>query len=844
MDNGMKKRRIIIAMTAAAALSFTSAGLADLYYRMLLERALFLMEARLKPENAITIFREIVNRHPDDRYFAARAQYYIGLCYLRMKSEQALPSFLDVVMNYPDQRDVVKMAMAELASLSKSQPKPAPPQELEEQSVRRVWRGKSVYGTNSISQDGRHVSFVDHETGGLALCDLAKGQTRYLTGRELDRTLAEYAHSVVISPDARKIAYGWQNKTGGSELRVVGIDGARDRVILSDKKIVSIRPAAWTVDSGQILACLLRADLTAQMIFVSVSDGTVRPVKEMGFQWPYPLKLSPNGYYVAYGLLQDQHSPDRDIFLYDLKEKTETPLVVQPGDDLFLDWTPDGKNILYASHQAGITDAWILAVRQGKPLQPARLLRSDIGQIHPVGFTRNGSFYFEERTGRINDSNAGRNTSEMWVLEGFLPHDTRTLTVPDDYPTIQAAIFAANPGDIVYVRKGVYAENVSIGKSLTLQGEDRTNTVIKGSGQGSVVHITASYVLVRGLTVTNGKWGVEITSGVPIHHVTLKDLNVILNSVGIFSYRTGGYHVIEECIISKSREYALNAHQFSRSLIRNCEVFDNTMGLRPAWSWYIRVEGNKIHHNHGSGVYLDSCYYSTVERNLVYKNIGAAISATYISTRNTVRENILFNNSTGISLGLAWGGFGENRIYHNDMIDNPRQVSAFGDSVRFQYWDNGPLLGGNFWSGYRGPDANRDGIGDTPYPMIPEGRDRFPLVKPRNKVEATLDLDPGWPGIEDRKDRITAYIELPAGLPVEDIDASTLLLNNAVSPERAQISIGDHDNDGVADLTVRFSIGDASRILKPGEDVALTVSGKLKNGLPFEGRRLLKAIGK
>ena len=830
-------------MTMVAVLGLISAGYADLYYRMLLERALFLMETKIKPGDAIPIFREIVKRHPNDRYFASRAQLYLGLCYQRMRSNEALQSFQDVIRNYPDQRDVVKIAEAELASLSKSQT--PPPLELGEISPRRVWRGKSVYGTNSMSLDSRFFSFVDQETGDLKLYDLARKEVRHLTQNGRNGTSDEYAQNAVISPDAKQIAYSWHNKKGDSELRIIGIDGSGNRILLSDEKIITIRPAAWTVDAGQILASLVRADLATQIVFVSVSNGSVRPVKELGSQWPDPIKLSPDGRYAAYSLLQDDHQPERDIFLYSLEENTMTPLVVQPGDDLLLGWTPDGKSILYTSHQGEMTDAWILTVRQGKPHQPARLMKSNIGQIYPLGFTKDGAFYFEMKTARVPDSGFGPDSSEVWAMENFLPKEIKTLKIPDDYPTIQAGILAANPGDIVYVRKGGYAENVSISKSLTLQGEDRQNTVINGGGSGSVIHITASDVLVDGFTVTNGELGVEITSGLPIHHVTLKDLIVTSNTRnGIESHKSGGFHLIEDCIISKNRDYGLNIHQFSRSIIRNCEVFGNSTGLRPAWGWHILVKGNKIFQNQGSGIYLDSCYYSTLEGNLVYENGGSGIHITYISSRNTIKENIVFSNRDGISVRLAWGGFGENRIYHNDLFRNQRQVAASKDSANFQYWDNGRLLGGNYWSGYKGQDANNDGIGDTPYPMIPGARDRYPLVKPRNRVQAALGLDPGWLRLENGKGEIAAHIELPACFPPEDIETSSLLLNNAVSPMRARFSIDDYDDDGVADLTARFSVREVFRVLQPGENVELSVSGRLKNGLRFEGRHSLKTTGK
>jgi hypothetical protein len=225
--------------------------------------------------------------------------------------------------------------------------------------------------------------------------------------------------------------------------------------------------------------------------------------------------------------------------------------------------------------------------------------------------------------------------------------------------------------------------------------------------------------------------------------------------------------------------------------------------------------------------------------------MNSGITFYYISSRNTIKENIVFGHGFGINIHLAWSGFGGHRVYHNDFFDNQKQLGEICEgSANFQYWDNGYPSGGNYWSDYTGQDADHDGIGDTPHGLIGKATDNFPLVKPWNRVQAAVDMVPDWMSLDTKEDWITVYIELPAGLPVEDMEVSTLRLNDTVSPEKKQFFIGDYDDDGIPDMMVKFSRQKVSQLLQSNEDVELTVTGRLKNGLRFEGSHSLKAIGK
>jgi len=56
----------------------------------------------------------------------------------------------------------------------------------------------------------------------------------------------------------------------------------------------------------------------------------------------------------------------------------------------------------------------------------------------------------------------------------------RELRVPADYPTIQAALDAASPGDRITIAPGTYVENLAIGKrDLTLAGADPATMIVQ-----------------------------------------------------------------------------------------------------------------------------------------------------------------------------------------------------------------------------------------------------------------------------------------------------------------------------------------------------------------------------
>jgi len=374
-------------------------------------------------KSAIELYKNIVARYGDNRAVVAKALLQMGQCYEKSGQAEARRIYERIVNSYSDQQELAARARVRLASLK--EPSTSAPT----LAVRRVWAGPGV-DTGAPSLDGRYLSYVDWTTSDLAIRDLATGQNRRLTNKQ-----GGYPYFSKISPDSQQVAYSWCCTTDGRfELRLLPMngspDGAKPRVLYSNENVYYLHPRDWSPDGKHVLVTLANV---SQTVLISVADGAVRVLKSKGGSF------SPDGRYIVYDAPAKEGSADRDIFVLASDGSRETPLVEHPGNDFVLGWAPDGKNILFASDRTGTTGAWAIGVADGRPQGEPQLVKADVGDISPLGFTGKGAFYYafqsglqdvyiatlDPATGKILASPSpatrrfvGRNSSPAWSPDG------------------------------------------------------------------------------------------------------------------------------------------------------------------------------------------------------------------------------------------------------------------------------------------------------------------------------------------------------------------------------------------------------------------------------------------
>jgi Tol biopolymer transport system component len=389
--NQKKNAVVVIFLLLGVSLLFSNLSRQETA-KELFEKAVYLEETKGDLEKAIAAYDQIIKEFPDDRAIAAKAQLQIGICMEKLGFEEAEKAFQKVVDNYPDQREAVKLAREKLSILQKA--RAVLEKGSKEFSLRKITQNSDV-DPYDLSPDGRYISYTDWMGGLLGVYEVATGKKRYLDEKGSQLVLGSY-----WSPDGKWIAYNAYNNESFWDLRIIDFKGEEPRVLYK-KNGFFISPVGWSPDGKSVLVGMGKTDgqkvSEGQIALVSIDDGAVTTIRTLDHTDPRggtSAVFSPDGRYLAFGFSVKKGSTSKDISIISMDGKEEFTLIKNPADDSLLDWTPDGKNILFVSDRKGTKDLWMIGVEEEKPKGEPVKIKTNIGNISPLGFTKNGSFFY------------------------------------------------------------------------------------------------------------------------------------------------------------------------------------------------------------------------------------------------------------------------------------------------------------------------------------------------------------------------------------------------------------------------------------------------------------------
>lgn len=317
---------------------------------------------------------------------------------------------------------------------------------------------------------------------------------------------------------------------------------------------------------------------------------------------------------------------------------------------------------------------------------------------------------------------------------------SKTLVVPVDYFTINDAIQNASKGDTIFVKSGVYYENLVVDKSLSLIGENPSNTIIIGDGnvergEQSVVTLSADQIEITGFTIKSQNYSKSsiYATGISIEGDNCKITNnIICNTYyGIFCSVQSNITISKNQIISNLKD-GIRFVGGSLNNISENNIEGNAKGGIAIEGYSNTISKNNITNN-DRGIGIGSSY-SLVFGNIIEDNIE--FNFFFAGSHNIVCSNNISDSTWGIYFSPYFAAPMQNKFYHNNFINNLENVGGIS-SYNIQFWDEGFPLGGNYWNDYNilYPEAKEiddSGIWNIQYEIYNDNIDNNPLVNPFN----------------------------------------------------------------------------------------------------------------
>lgn len=261
----------------------------------------------------------------------------------------------------------------------------------------------------------------------------------------------------------------------------------------------------------------------------------------------------------------------------------------------------------------------------------------------------------------------------------------KTIEVPKDYSTIQAAVNAATPGDLILIAPGTYRENLTVRKSIELRGAG-PGAIVDGSRSRSAPTILIQRthdVVIQNLEITGGRRGIQVERS---RDVIIRENLIQKNRrQGILiTENSQGTQIIENSILDTAPD---EGNVLGNGIILNgdkdARVLNNIIA-RSAWSGLrllssvAQIEQNSFEENQYYGIEIwpnwvdspDVPSQAIVLHNTLKNNTRAGIFITEESVAE-IRSNAILDTQAN----------SDKQYGHGIWVADGAQVSLAGNTV-------------------------------------------------------------------------------------------------------------------------------------------------------------------
>ena len=247
-----------------------------------------------------------------------------------------------------------------------------------------------------------------------------------------------------------------------------------------------------------------------------------------------------------------------------------------------------------------------------------------------------------------------------------------------DFATITEAINAANPGDRILVRPGLYQENIVMDKPLEIMGDGELSEIVVETKGKNVMVFRTTMGRVSNLTLRQNEgdfFCVDIAQG----RLEIDECDITSQGFSCVSIHGGADPRIKRNRIHDGMKHGVSVYENGKGTIEDNDIYGNGFSgveIRDGGNPVVRQ--NKIYDGKGGGIFVNNNGKGTIEENEIFGNTYSGVEIRDGGNPVMRQNRINQNGYKAIWIHKNGGGVFED----NDLRESPNGAWDIDDESK------------------------------------------------------------------------------------------------------------------------------------------------------------------